>query len=96
MATPDLGRFSERLRHREAEKALTARNHAATQRLRIATRRLREAGSSVPSGILAPDSNLNIQQAQREYRSAAADSGLAMKQLVEFILRGTIPEDLKF
>jgi hypothetical protein len=96
MATPDLEKFSERLRKRDAEKALTARNHMALQRLRIATRRLREAGASVAAGILPPDSNLNIQQAQRDYKIAAADSSMAMRQLVDFILRGTVPEDLKF
>ena len=47
-----------------------------------------------PSGLPHPDGALHVHQVGRDARLAIQDSMHALKRFTDFILHGTIPEDL--
>jgi len=55
---------------------------------------MKDLVASIPSGIPAPDSNLQIGQVKQECGSALAGSQRALKRLVDFVLEGIVPDDL--
>lgn len=56
---------------------------------------LREVTSDIPSGLPPPDEAERIGNAGIAYRSAVSRYCCALNQFTEFLVTGTIPEDLK-
>jgi hypothetical protein len=56
---------------------------------------LKEVTSDIPSGLPHPDGAGRIRNAGIAYRSAVGRYCFALSQFNEFLINGTIPEDLK-
>jgi hypothetical protein len=79
----------------QIRKVLQSELEAAQQRRIAASEQFTQIMADVPSGIPHPDGTHRIRLASREYSGALAEVSAAMARLNEFLIRGTIPPDLK-
>jgi len=85
---------SDRLHRLAIEKVLVAELDCARRRQQLAGQRLRDLTGQVPSGIPAPDSNLQLREAGAAYLDAMATYQAALGRFTDFVARGIIPADL--
>jgi hypothetical protein len=78
----------------EVAEILRARLVTAQQRRNEASERFDLVIRDVPSGFPRPDGARRIQHASNEYRFALDAVLTAFRSLNEFLLHGTVPEDL--
>jgi hypothetical protein len=87
-------RALDTFRRREVECLLERQLSESREACRIAVRKINDLVAGIPSGLPAPDSDLNLRRRREELERVKLEYARALERWTNFVARGIVPEDL--